>query len=188
MQSFIPGKCIGTTSCLGNSSYSTVFVHHFPIRRDCRDLKVLWKWPRDVTLILCHALVHSLLTGSKVASSMRAGRHQLGLPVRVWTVWLDQRMEKLVFSNWLFKTCDSHLCLERICNTARYNRGTGPIRCKKSKKKKIRMLPYHKCIAVSISGCQSASVSNVFSNNTSKASRRQVTHADCDSGWLSPQD
>lgn len=55
---------------------------------------------------------------------------------RLWTVWLDQRMEKLVFSNWLFKICDSHLCLERICNTARYNRGTGPILCKKSKKKK----------------------------------------------------
>lgn len=106
----------------------------------------------------------------------------------LWTVWLDQRMEKLVFSNWLFKICDSHLCLERICNTARYNGGTGPIRCKKSKKKKIKMLPSHKCIVVSVSGCQSASVSNVFSNNTSKASRRQVTHADCDSGWLSPQD
>lgn len=52
------------------------------------------------------------------------------------TVWLDQRMKKLVFSNWLFKICDSHLCLERICNTARYNQGTGPIRYKKSKKKK----------------------------------------------------
>lgn len=45
-----------------------------------------------------------------------------------------------------------------------------------------KTLPSHKCIAVSISCCQSGSVSNVFSNNTSKASRQQVTHANCDSG------